>query len=99
MTQFHVSPPAAYAVATILVQLLGSAMLIVSAYRWLGAIALSSFTALTIPVTTFWNQAGADGMTFFGLHYRAYGGHRRTASGSEACGCEPVSWRRMQSYR
>jgi uncharacterized membrane protein YphA (DoxX/SURF4 family) len=59
--RFHLSPPAPYAVATILVQLLGSAMLIVGPYKWLGAIALSSFTALTIPVAhDFWNQVSSD---------------------------------------
>ena len=64
MTRFHLSPPAPYAVATILVQLLGSAMLIVGPYKWLGAIALSSFTALTIPLAhDFWNQVGSDRMT------------------------------------
>ena len=45
MARFHLSPPAPYAVATILVQLLGSVALIVGPYRWLGAIALSGFTA------------------------------------------------------
>src|SRR5580658_4259784 len=55
MTHFHLSPPVPYALATILVQLLGSAMLIVGPYRWLGAIALSVFTILTIPVAhDFW---------------------------------------------
>jgi transmembrane protein len=39
-------------------------MLIVGPYKWLGAIALSSFTALTIPVAhDFWNQVGTDRMT------------------------------------
>ena len=64
MTHVHLSPPAFYAVATILVQLLGSAMLIVGPYKWLGAIALSSFTVLTIPVAhDFWNQVGTDRTT------------------------------------
>ena len=64
MARFHLSPPAPYAVATILVELLGSALLIVGPYKWLGAIALSSFTALTIPVAhDFWNQVGTDRMT------------------------------------
>ena len=61
MTRSHLSPPAPYAVATILVQLLGSVALIVGPYRWLGAIALSGFTILTIPVAhDFWNQVGID---------------------------------------
>ncbi|TPM22515.1 DoxX family protein [Mesorhizobium sp. B2-3-5] len=61
MTYFHLSPPAPYAAATILVQILGSAMLIVGPCKWLGAIALSGFAALTIPVAhDFWNQVGAD---------------------------------------
>jgi transmembrane protein len=63
MTHFHLSPPAPYAAATILLQLIGSALLI-GPYKWLGAIALSSFTALTIPLAhDFWNQVGTDRMT------------------------------------
>jgi transmembrane protein len=68
MTHFHLSPPAPYAVATMLVELLGSAMLIVGPYSrqlsklsiWLGAIALSSFTALTIPGLTCHGVRGRD---------------------------------------
>jgi transmembrane protein len=64
MTHFHLSPPEPYAIATILVELVGSAMLIVDSYEWLGAIVLSSFTALTIPVAhDFWNQVGTDRTT------------------------------------
>lgn len=66
MTHVHLSPPATFAVATILVELLGSAMLIVGPYKWLGAIALSSFTALTIPVAHhYWNQVGTERMISF----------------------------------
>ena len=63
MTRVHLSPPTPFVVATILVELLGSAMLIVGPYKWFGAIALSSFTALTIPIAhNFWSQVGTEHM-------------------------------------
>ena len=61
MTRVHLSPPTPFAVATILVELLGSATLSAGPYKWLEAIALSSFTALTIPVAhPFWSQVGTE---------------------------------------
>jgi transmembrane protein len=58
--------------------------LIVGLNKWLGAIALSSFHALTIPVThNFWNQVGTDRMTsldFAVEHMAVIGGLLAVAS-------------------
>jgi transmembrane protein len=50
MAHFHLDPPAAFALATIVVQLVGSALVIWGPYAWLGAGMLGVFTVLTIPV-------------------------------------------------
>ncbi len=61
MTHFGLSPPALYNVATIAVQLLGSALIIAGYHAWLGAGALIVFTALTVPIAHhFWNLAGPE---------------------------------------
>lgn len=55
MARAGLNPPAAFNVATIVVQLLGSALIIVNRAAWLGAGALGLFTALTILlVHRFW---------------------------------------------
>lgn len=57
MTHFGLNPPAAFAVATIVVQLVGSALIILDRWTWLGAGMLGVFTALTIPIAhTFWTM-------------------------------------------
>ena len=64
MTQFGLRPPAAYAIATIVCQLVGSALVIVNRFTWLGAGALAVFTALTIPIAhDFWNLSGEKAQT------------------------------------
>ena len=59
-------------------------MLIVGPYKWLGAIALGGFTALTIPVAhDFWNQVGTDRMTSLDFaieHMAVIGGLQAVAS-------------------
>ncbi len=60
MAMFGLNPPALYAIATIIVQLGGSA-LIISGCRlaWLGAGALAVFTILTIFIAhRFWEMTG-----------------------------------------
>ena len=55
MTQFGLQPAAIFNVATIIVQLGGSLLIITNRYVWLGAGALGIFTALTIIlVHHFW---------------------------------------------
>lgn len=55
MTHFGLNPPAVFAVATIIVQLVGSLLVILSRWTWLGAGALAVFTLLTIPIAhNFW---------------------------------------------
>jgi transmembrane protein len=55
MARAGLNPPAAFNVATIVVQLLGSALIVVNRAAWLGAGALGLFTALTILlVHRFW---------------------------------------------
>lgn len=55
MTHFGLEPAIAFNVATIIVQLGGSALIILNRWTWLGAGALAVFTTLTIPIAhTFW---------------------------------------------
>ena len=50
MVHFHLNPPAAFNLATLVVQLVGSALVIFGPYAWLGAGMLAVFTVLTIPI-------------------------------------------------
>jgi transmembrane protein len=64
MVQFGLHPPAAYAIATIVCQLLGSALVIANRFTWLGAGALGIFTALTVPIAhAFWTMSGEKAQT------------------------------------
>ncbi|MBW8320749.1 MAG: DoxX family protein [Rhizobium sp.] len=57
MAHFGLNPPVAFAVATIIVQLVGSALIILNRWTWLGAGALGIFTLLTIPIAhNFWTM-------------------------------------------
>ena len=57
MTHFGLNPPAAFAIATIVVQLVGSALVILNRWTWLGAGALGVFPLLTIPIAhNFWTM-------------------------------------------
>jgi len=60
MAHFGLNPPWLFALATIAVQLVGSALVIFGGrFAWLGAAALAVFTLATIPVShDFWNMAG-----------------------------------------
>ena len=63
MVHFHLNPPAAYNLATLVVQLVGSALLIFGPWYWLGAGALAVFTLLTIPIAhAFWTLQGPQRM-------------------------------------
>jgi transmembrane protein len=57
MTHFGLEPAVAFNIATIIVQLGGSLLIIQNRYTWLGAGALGIFTALTIPIVHhFWSM-------------------------------------------
>ncbi|PPJ47204.1 DoxX family protein [Rhizobium sp. KAs_5_22] len=57
MAHFGLNPPVAFAIATIIVQLAGSALVILNRWTWLGAGALGVFTLLTIPIAhNFWTM-------------------------------------------
>jgi transmembrane protein len=57
MAQFGLEPAVAFNIATIITQLVGSALIILNRWTWLGAGALGVFTALTIPlVHHFWTM-------------------------------------------
>jgi transmembrane protein len=57
MSHFGLEPAALFNLATIIVQLGGSLLIILNTYTWLGAGALAVFTALTIPlVHHFWTM-------------------------------------------
>jgi transmembrane protein len=60
MAHFGLNPPAAFAIATIIVQLGGSLLVILGGRLvWLGAGALAVFTLLTIPIAhRFWELTG-----------------------------------------
>lgn len=59
MERFGVLPAVPMAVAVIIVQLGGAALVISGRYVWLGAGALSVFTILTIPIAhAFWTMTG-----------------------------------------
>jgi len=58
MTHFGLEPAWLYNTATAIVQLAGSAFIIMKKWTWLGAGALAVFTALTIPLAhPFWTMA------------------------------------------
>jgi transmembrane protein len=55
MQYFGVTPAVPVAIAVIILQLGGSALVISGRFVWLGAGALGMFTALTIPIAhSFW---------------------------------------------
>jgi len=57
MAHFGLEPPALFNIATALVQLVGSALIIANRWTWLGAGMLAFFTALTIPLAhNFWTM-------------------------------------------
>ncbi len=57
MAHFGLNPPVVFAIATIIVQLVGSALIILNRWTWLGAGALGIFTLLTIPIAhNFWTM-------------------------------------------
>lgn len=57
MTHFGLEPAAFFNAATIVVQLVGSALIILNIRAWVGALALAAFTAATIPIAhTFWTM-------------------------------------------
>ena len=78
MAMFGLNPPGAFAVATIITQLTGSALVISGRHAWLGAGALGIFTALTIPIAhNFWALEGERAMMemFFAVeHISVIGG-------------------------
>ncbi|MCB4768315.1 DoxX family protein [Ancylobacter sp. Lp-2] len=74
MAHFGLSPPAFYAVATIITQLVGSALILLNRAAWLGAGACAIFTALTIPIAHhFWTMQGeiAQLEFFFAVEHMA----------------------------
>jgi len=57
MAHFGLEPAVAFNIATVVVQLGGSLLIILNRYTWLGAGALGIFTALTIPIVHhFWSM-------------------------------------------
>jgi transmembrane protein len=64
MAQFGLHPSTVYAIATIACQLIGSLLVIINRFTWLGAGALAVFTALTIPIAhAFWTLSGEKAQT------------------------------------
>ncbi|WP_424812743.1 DoxX family protein [Roseococcus sp. YIM B11640] len=74
MAHFGLHPPALFAVATIVTQLGGSALVISGRMAWLGAGAMGIFTLLTIPIAhRFWELEGEMAMLemFFAIEHMA----------------------------
>ncbi|MBM6592630.1 DoxX family protein [Microvirga pudoricolor] len=66
MSHFGLEPAWLYNALTILVQLGGSALVILNRWTWFGAGALGVFTALTIPIVhAFWRLEGERAVTAF----------------------------------
>lgn len=79
MAHFNLEPAALFVSMTILVQLLGSALIILGGrWVWLGAGALSVFTLSTIPVAhRFWEMPAAESALDLALvqeHFSLVGG-------------------------
>jgi transmembrane protein len=78
MAQYGLHPPVAYNIATIVCMFVGSLLVIINRYTWLGAGALAVFTALTIPIVhDFWNMTGDKAQTemfFVAEHIGLIGG-------------------------
>lgn len=57
MNHFGLSPAAPFAVATIVMELVASALILTGFYRWIGALALAGFTLLaTFVALRFWEM-------------------------------------------
>jgi len=57
MAHFGLQPAAAFNIATLVTQIVGSLLIIFNKWTWLGAGALALFTALTIPIAhAFWTM-------------------------------------------
>ena len=78
MTQLGFSNPVLINVLTFTTQLIGSALIILNRWTWLGAGMLAVFTALTIPlVHHFWTMKGEEAMIhlfFVAEHVSIIGG-------------------------
>lgn len=58
MARFDLDPAVAFNIATVIVQLGASFLIVLNRYTWLGAGALGIFTALTIQIVHhFWNMS------------------------------------------
>lgn len=57
MNHFRLSPAAPFAVATIVLELVASVLILTGFYRWIGALALAGFTLLaTFVALRFWEM-------------------------------------------
>jgi transmembrane protein len=64
MTLYGLHPPVVFNIAVIACMFLGSILVIVNRFAWLGAGALAVFTLLTIPIVHhFWTMTGAQAET------------------------------------
>lgn len=88
MRHYGLEPAAAVAVAVIVVQLLGSALVISGRHVWLGAGMLGVFTLMTIPIAhAFWTMQGEQAfmeMMFAFEHITVIGGLMVVAALGEA---------------
>ena len=58
MAHFNLNPPLLFAIFTLLTLLVGTVLVFIDKWAWLGAALLGGFTALTIPIAhAFWTMA------------------------------------------
>jgi uncharacterized membrane protein YphA (DoxX/SURF4 family) len=61
MQHFGLAPAAPFAVATIAIELVASALILTGFYRWLGALGLAGFTLMaTFTANRFWEMASVE---------------------------------------
>ena len=66
MAHFNLNPPLLFAIFTLLTLLVGTVLVFIDKWAWLGAALLGGFTALTIPIAhAFWAMKGPEAHTEF----------------------------------
>ncbi|MGU3495718.1 DoxX family protein [Xanthobacteraceae bacterium A53D] len=66
MAHFGLNPPAVWAPLVIATLLIGSALIILNRFAWLGCGMLAAFVVLTIPIAhAFWGMQGREAVVHF----------------------------------
>jgi uncharacterized membrane protein YphA (DoxX/SURF4 family) len=74
MNHFGLSPPAPLAVATIVMEIVASLLILTGFYRWLGALALAGFTFFaTFVANRFWEMAPPERFMAANSFFKPFG--------------------------